>query len=83
MLKIKDNVDLKEFEKFGFKRMKKHYYRCKRNSYSKELEHGYIEIDSNTRWISQDGISFLRIDEIEYQDTLYDLIKADLVEKVE
>lgn len=82
MLKIKDNVDLKELEKFGFKIMKKHYYKCKRNSYSVNLENGYIEIDSNTRWLVQDGTNFSRIDEIKYQDKLYDLIKADLVEKV-
>ena len=83
MLKIKDNVDLKELEKFEFKKMKNHYYKSKRNSYSKNLENGYIEIDSDTRWISQDGTNFFRIDEIKYQDTIYDLIKADLVEKVE
>ena len=83
MLKIKDNVDLKELEKYGFKRMKNHFYKCKRSSYSKSLKNGYIEIDSNTRWISQDGTGFFRKDEIIYQDTLYDLIKADLVEKIE
>ena len=83
MLKIKDNVDLKELEKFGFKRMKNHYYKCKRNSYSKDLPNGYIEINSNTKWIIQDGNDFFRVDEIAYQETLYDLIKADLVEKVE
>lgn len=83
MLKIKDNVDLKELENFGFKKHTKAYYRCKRNDYIKNLKNGYIEISNNTRWISQDGIEFLRIDEIEYQNTLYDLIKADLVEKVE
>ena len=83
MLKIKDNVDLKELEKFGFRMMKNHYYKCKRNSYFKKLENGYIEIDSNTRLISQDGVGFFRVDEIEYQETLYDLIKADLVEKVD
>lgn len=83
MLKIKNNVDLKELENFGFKKHTKAYYRCKRNDYIKNLKNGYIEISNDTRWISQDGIEFLRVDEIEYQNTLYDLIKADLVEKVE
>lgn len=83
MLKIKDNVDLKELKKYGFKRMKNHFYKCKRGSYSKSLKNGYIEIDNNTRWISQDGNNFFREDEIVYQNALYDLIKADLVEKVE
>ena len=82
MLKIRDNVDLKELEKYGFKRMKKHFYKCKRKSYSKNLTNGYIEVDNDTRWISQDGSYFFRCDEIIYQDALYDLIKADLVEKV-
>ena len=82
MLKIKDNVDLKELEKYGFKMMKNHYYKCKRNNYSINLENGYIEIDSSTGWISQDGTDFFRNDEIEYQDILYDLIKDGLVEKV-
>lgn len=83
MLKIKDNVDLKELEKYGFKRMKNHPFKCKRDSYSKNLLNGYMEADIDTRWLSQDGNNFFRIDEIIYQDTLYDLIKADLVEKVD
>lgn len=83
MLKIKDNIDLKELEKFGFKKHKKAYYRCKRNDYIKNLKNGYIEISNDTRLISQDGIEFLRVDEIEYQNTLYDLIEAGYVEKVE
>ena len=83
MLKIKDNVDLKELEKFGFKKHTKAYYRCQRNDYIKILPHGYIEVQKDTGWVSQDGTNFFRSDEIKYQDTLYDLIKADLVEKVE
>ena len=83
MLKIQDGVDLKELEKFGFKKFTKAYYRCKRNDYIKHLKNGCIEISNDTRWIIQDGIAFLRVDEIEYQNTLYDLIKADLVVKVE
>ena len=83
MLKIKDNVDLKELEKYGFKKHKKAYYKCQRNDYIKSLPHGYMEVQKSTKWINQDGINFFRSDEIIYQDTLYDLIKADLVEKVD
>ena len=83
MLKIKDNVDLKELEKYGFKKHIKSFYKCKRNNYVKNVPNGIIEIENDTRWLSQDGTSFLRIDEIIYQDILYDLIKDGLVEKVE
>lgn len=75
-------IELKELEQFGFKKHSKSYYRCKRNDYIKNLKNGYIEISNDTRWINQDGIAFLRTDEIEYQDTLYDLIGAGYVEKV-
>lgn len=74
-------IDLKELENFGFKRHKNAYYKCKRNDYIKNLKNGYIEISKDTRWIIQDGIEFLRIDEIEYQNTLYDLQEAGYVIK--
>lgn len=76
-------IELSELEKFGFKKHNKSYYRCKRNDYIKNLKNGYIEISNDTKWIIQDGTAFLRVDEIEYQDTLYDLIEAGYVEKVE
>ena len=75
MLKIKDNVDLKELEKFGFKRnsnfpdgwaMVKTY---KNGSYYQEDIYVW-----NDRKIQVNAIIIL--------DTLYDLIKTDLVEKV-
>ena len=70
MLKIKDNVDLKELEKMGFK------YNKEDNSYYKEYI--TIEVDSefegkNTRRIYVQG---------SYMSVVYDLIKAGLVEKV-
>ena len=76
MLKIRDNVDLKELEKFGFTDID--YIDGK----VAELSNGdtYIEIyDSiydkwNTRQIFVIGSAYL--------DTVYDLIKAGLVEKV-
>lgn len=79
MLKIKDGVDLKELEKFGFK------YR-----YGKCYE--YIrELDGRTayRIYTTKNHANLQIEIFEpmimaqkVQDLLYDLIKADLVEKV-
>jgi len=75
MLKIKDNVDLKELEKFGFK--------YDNNMHEYEMGYifnGYISIEKNDRLIKPiyDENMWIDIDDI-----LYDLIKADLVEKVE
>ena len=77
-----EKIELKELKQFGFKKNNKSYYRCKRNDYIKNLKNGHIEISNDTKWIIQDGTEFLRVDEIEYQDTLYDLIKDGYVEKV-
>jgi len=75
MLKIKNNVDLKELEKFGFKRnsnfpdgwaMVKTYKKGK-----------YYQEDI---YVWNDKI--IQVNAIDILDTLYDLIKADLVEKV-
>lgn len=68
MLKIKDNVDLKELEKFGFKKDKNIYY------YKNVFNVIVLRVFDN-RKISNptdDNGNVL----------LYDLIKADLVEKV-
>lgn len=87
MLKIKDNVDLKELEKFGFKYENGKYYvesirkpmPCEKYSVKKHLAYS---VYSKTRKIKmyRNNISW------EYDnamDLIYDLIKADLVEKVE
>ena len=80
MLKIKDNVDLKELEKYGFK-----YYE---KVYVKEIERAEpifglgeskkIYVDDDSRNISI-GIGLYDTD-IEL-DTIYDLINDGLVEK--
>ena len=77
MLKIKDNVDLKELEKFGFR-----YFKNEFNDYE------VYEIDNWNSWLGvnvKDKI--LQIGVQDYTDiednVIYDLIKADLVEKVE
>ena len=79
MLKIKDNVDLKELEKYGFK-----YYAM---LYMKEIIRGeddliekktiYVE-ELNRRLSIKNGLFNVDIE----LDTLYDLIQAGLVEKV-
>ena len=81
MLKIKDNVDLKELEKFGFE-----YYPL---IYVKEINRIDDVFGNTTRKIYIDekerNISIkvgLFNTDIEL-DVIYDLIKADLVEKVE
>ena len=72
MLKIKDNVDLKELEKFGLEKKQGFY------EYEKEQEKGFIFIGSHTNIVfcmtSNSGMS---------GDILYDLIQTGLVEKIE
>ena len=72
MLKIKDNVDLKELEKFGFT--------C--------VDEDYIWNEDANISINTDDCNSIYVygmDEEDYQDlsVLYDIIKADLVERVE
>ena len=76
MLKIKDNVNLKELEKFGFKNKCGKIWKPKKGEWS-VME---VQVDPETRIIDISGLpdSFHT-----KEDTLYDLIKADLVEKVE
>ena len=79
MLKIKDDVDLKELKKFGLE-----YYEH-RNAYvggysNREL---WLSVDCITKEIKMNE-PFRDNDEKENNiEILYDLIKADLVEKVE
>ena len=68
MLKIKDNVDLKELEKYGFER-KRYFYE------SYDYEKSGVIIYEHSKEIT----TLVHYD----IDTLYDLIKGDLVEKVE
>lgn len=77
MLKIKNNVDLKELENFGFEQDKDlDWYRYDLNSnsnvYVKPIRRQII-LRAYSRNYSVDN----------HLDILYDLIKADLVEKVQ
>ena len=76
MLKIKDNVDLKVLEKFGFKNKRGMIWKPKKGTWE-VIE---LKVDPVTRIIDISGISDLFHTK---EDTLYDLIKADLIEKLE
>ena len=77
MLKIKDNVDLKELEKFGFIYIEELGYDGNLFSYWNGGE--CVCVDTDDRKIDEMGLGYSNKD----VDTLYDLIKADLVEKVD
>ena len=84
MLKIKDNVDLKELEKFGFKydngawKFVPDPKYSPENSLYVETYKNRIGIDGETHW----GDSYYYLED-EILDTLYKLITAGLVERVE
>lgn len=71
MLRIKDNVDLKELEKFGFKKDEEDQYMIE----DKDI---FVGTEEDERELVLDfGFNNENIEK------LYDLIKADLVEKVD
>lgn len=87
MLKIIDNVDLIELEKYGFKKVIRSCI-TKRNTYIEYFKKVYLNNDNDDRicyYIDKNDRLFRisRLDGEELDNTLYDLIKADLVEKVE
>ena len=77
MLKIKDNIDLKELEKYGFANGFQDYY-VQDENYCTNLS---IKKCSKMIKTRNTDYKFKQVDEI--ADLLYDLIKADLVEKVD
>lgn len=93
MLKIKDNLDFKELEKFGLKKQPKPYtgyYICIARGIKILIvcpNEGNRQIiidkwyDNDPRVHKRANCKY-RSDKTVY-DVLYDLIKADLVEKVE
>ena len=78
MLKIKDNVDLKELEKYGFRLVKGRNYDFYEKQSNENIELTYtIDVDFRNITVSTyDG------DEVVLDNTLYNLINAGLVEKV-
>ena len=80
MLKIKDNVDLKELEKFGFKLYGENFESYIVNIEDKQYHNkAILNVAPVSRKISIDTTSTYIKDKL---DILYDLIKADLVEKI-
>ena len=85
MLKIKDDVDLKELEKFGFEYEKAHGINSERYIYTDDCETQRIEVSVEDKEIFVEDISgsyYLGAIVDETLTVLYDLIQAGLVEKV-
>lgn len=82
MLKIRDDVDLKELEKFGFKYNEElnHWYKHCIGTFNKFIVLAEADIDNVRGQIVFYNDSAFNT--TLYLDTLYDLIKAGLVEKV-
>lgn len=93
MLKIKDNVDLKELEKFGFEYddYLGEYVKSVNSLKTKGMFVPYVH--TGEMFINKDGTIYEKISnnywnvENEHKEAIdkiiHDLIKADLVEKVE
>ena len=77
MLKIKEEIDIKELEKFGFLDRDDTTYVKKVYLHNDDDDKNFYVIDKKSRIID-----LVRLDH-ELDDTLYDLIQAGLVEKVE
>lgn len=74
MLKVKDNIDLKELEKFGFLEAEQYYY------------YPAVDCVMELRVWKTDKTFYISVNDyediIEEIDKLFDLIQAGLVEKV-
>lgn len=76
MLKIRDNVGLKELEKYGFKK-------------NSNFPDGWAMVKTykKSRYYQEDIYVWndrtIQVNAIELNDTIYDLIKADLIVEVE
>lgn len=83
MLKIKDNVDLKELEKYGFEYNKYYLGYAKTICYGRRgQQFDLIFYDDRILLGYAEGADGDGAEGI-IDDTIYNLIKADLVEKVE
>lgn len=88
MLKIKDSVDLKELEKFGFELNEIYGWRYEYKNSDNLIPSGdpimkpYIDINVVTL---VDKILYIHANThmVKIPDVIYDLIKEDMVEKVE
>ena len=80
MLKIKDNVDLKELEKYGFEYEKGYEWQGYKAYNLKSYDCIIEVVDDEDRWLT---IELYEKTMIVIPSVLYDLIQAGLVEKVE
>ena len=91
MLKIKDNVDLKELEKYGFEENSDDFYREITEKFAISYPYGVITVNKHDREIKVlyhliNHVNAILLENVAILPPpvgLYDLIKADLVEKVE
>ena len=89
MLKLKNNVDLKELEKFGFKpkydedtgEIKKYVKRAQNNNFNIISFEKEQKLLGNYEMVNYWGLYIEKVIK-ETIDLLYDLFKAGLVEKV-
>lgn len=79
-IKIVDNVDLKELEKFGFHKVDGSLGFCSKEVKYNDFDEMDYFVNTNTRIIE---INTYDGGDEPLDSTLYDLIKADLVEVVE
>lgn len=82
MLKIKDNINLNELEKFGFRydEEMKYWYKHCAGTFNKFIVMTIDDIDSFKGQIIFYNDSAFNV--TLYMDTLYDLIQAGMVEKI-
>lgn len=82
MIKIRDDIDLTELEKFGFEYDKDNnyyfYYGFTRPHSNSEIR---LYVDKDDRIITT-GFD-MQVHPAKIHDKIYDLIKANLVEKIE
>lgn len=82
MLKIKDEIDFKELEKFGFVEKRK-YIRKDNIAIEKETRLLLIQATNYCPYGDRKLLNNKNGLMIYVNDTLYDLIQADLIEKVD
>lgn len=78
MLKIKDNVDLKELEKYGFEENSFYYSK----TFNFEYYEVKIDVEKDRKYLIIQNDYYDSDYACYIPNLIYDLIKADLVEKV-
>lgn len=78
MLKIKDNVDLKELEKYGFEENSFYYSK----TFNFEYYEVKIDVEKDRKYLIIQNDYYDSDYACYIPNLIYDLIKADLIEKV-